>query len=187
MPGLIRGMARTAAVVGTATAVSNGVSRRQASKWDKQAQEQQAQQAAQQPVAAPAPAPAPATPEDDMSAKVEALKQLAQLKDQGILTDKYLRDIPEGSRAEKLSGQFHWGDKVSEARVAKVRKLNELAKARGQSMAQMAIAWVLRHKQMTSALIGASRVGQIEEAVAALATLAFSTDELAQIEAILAE
>jgi len=81
-------MARTAAVVGTATAVSNGVSRRQASKWDKQAQEQQAQQAAQQPVAAPAPAPAPATPEDDMSAKVEALKQLAQLKDQGILTDE---------------------------------------------------------------------------------------------------
>jgi L-glyceraldehyde 3-phosphate reductase len=107
--------------------------------------------------------------------------------DQGILTDKYLRDIPDGSRADKLSGQFHWGDKVSEARVAKVRKLNELAKARGQSMAQLAIAWVLRHKQMTSALIGASRVGQIEEAVAALNTLDFSADELAQIEAILTE
>ncbi len=107
--------------------------------------------------------------------------------DQGILTDKYLRDIPEGSRADKLNGQFHWGDKVSETRVAKVRKLNELAEARGQSMAQMAIAWVLRHKQMSSALIGASRVGQIEEAVAALDTLAFSADELAQIEAILSE
>ena len=68
-----------------------------------------------------------------------------------------------------------------------MRELNELAKTHGQSMAQMAIAWVLRHKQMTSALIGASRVGQIEEAVAALGTLAFSADELAQIEAILAE
>ena len=91
--------------------------------------------------------------------------------DQGILTDKYLRQMPDDSRAAKLEGKFHWGDTVSQERVAKVRKLNELAQARGQSMAQMAIAWVLRHKQMTSALIGASKVRQIEEAVAALDTL----------------
>ncbi len=107
--------------------------------------------------------------------------------DQGILTDKYLRDIPKDSRADKLSGRFHWGDTVSQERVAKVRKLNELAKARGQSMAQLAIAWVLRHRQMTSALIGASRVGQIEEAVGALAGLDFSPAELAEIEGILSE
>ena len=106
--------------------------------------------------------------------------------DQGILTDKYLREVPEGSRAEKLSGRFHWGDTVSAARVDKVRQLNELAQARGQSMAQMAIAWVLRHPQMTSALIGASKVQQIEEAVSALANLSFDAAELTQIESILA-
>ena len=105
--------------------------------------------------------------------------------DQGILTDKYLRDIPDGSRAEKLSGRFNWGDTVSAARVATVRQLNKLAQARGQSMAQMAIAWVLRHSQMTSALIGASKVRQIEEAVPALDNLTFSEMELAQIESLL--
>jgi L-glyceraldehyde 3-phosphate reductase len=105
--------------------------------------------------------------------------------DQGILTDKYLQDIPKNSRAEKLSGQFHWGDTVSQERIAKVCELDKLAKARGQSMAQLAIAWVLRHPQMTSALIGASRVGQIEEAVAALGGLAFSAEELAEIEGVL--
>jgi len=105
--------------------------------------------------------------------------------DQGILTDKYLRDIPEGSRADKLRGEFHWGDTVSEARVATVRRLNDLAQARGQSMAQMAIAWVLRHPQMTSTVIGASKVRQIEEAVAALDNLTFSAAELAQIESLL--
>lgn len=106
--------------------------------------------------------------------------------DQGILTDKYLKDIPDDSRAAKLENQFHWGDKVSQERVVKVRQLNQLAQERGQSMAQMAIAWNLRHPQMTSALIGASKVSQIEEAVAALDNLAFSADELAKIESILA-
>jgi hypothetical protein len=94
MPGLIRGVARTAVIAGTATAVSNGVSRRQVSRWDKKAQAEQAEQAPQQqqaapapaPAAAPAPAPAPAA--DDMSAKVAQLKQLAELKDQGILTEE---------------------------------------------------------------------------------------------------
>ncbi len=87
MPGLLRGVARTAVIAGTATAVSNGVSRRQVSRWDKKAQEQEAQQQAAAP-AQPAAAPVAAPPaEDDMAAKVEALKQLAALKDQGILTD----------------------------------------------------------------------------------------------------
>lgn len=105
--------------------------------------------------------------------------------DQGILTDKYLREIPDDSRAAKLANQFHWGDRVTPERVAQVRQLNAIAQARGQSLAQMAIAWVLRHPGMTSALIGASKVGQIEEAVAALDQLALSEVELAQIEAIL--
>jgi L-glyceraldehyde 3-phosphate reductase len=105
--------------------------------------------------------------------------------DQGILTDKYLRQIPADSRAAKLDNQFHWGDRVTPQRVAQVSQLNAIAQARGQSLAQMAIAWVLRHPGMSSALIGASKVGQIEEAVAALANLAFSEAELAQIDAIL--
>lgn len=105
---------------------------------------------------------------------------------QGILTNKYIKDIPEGSRADKWPGQLHWGDSVSGERVAKVLKLNEIAKARGQNMAQMAIAWILRHKVMTSALIGASRVSQIEDCVAALDNLEFSDEELTTIDEILA-
>lgn len=105
---------------------------------------------------------------------------------QGILTDKYLNDIPDDSRAGKYKDELHWGDSVNRARISRVAKLNELAKKRGQSMAQMAIAWVLRQPGMTSALIGASKVGQIEEAVAALDNLEFTADELAAIEAILA-
>ncbi|MBS1253467.1 MAG: L-glyceraldehyde 3-phosphate reductase [Anaerolineales bacterium] len=106
---------------------------------------------------------------------------------QGILTDKYLQDIPEDSRADRLEGEFHWGDSVTQERIAKVRKLNELAQARGQSMAQMAMAWVLRHPGMTSALFGASRVAHVEEAVAALDNLEFSAEELQRIDEILAE
>jgi L-glyceraldehyde 3-phosphate reductase len=106
--------------------------------------------------------------------------------DQGILTNRYIDRIPDDSRAAKLSGQFHWGDKVNTERIAKVRKLNEIARARGQTMAQMAIAWVLRHKGMTSALIGASRPEQIEDVVTALNHLDFSAEELQAIEAILA-
>ncbi len=106
---------------------------------------------------------------------------------QGILTDKYIKDIPVDSRAARIEGKFHWGDKVSPDRVAKVVKLNEIARQRGQSMAQMAIAWVLRHPGMTSALIGASKVKQIEEGVAALDKLSFSKDELQNIDDILAK
>ena len=106
--------------------------------------------------------------------------------DQGILTDKYLKGVPGESRSAKIKGQFHWGDRVSEERVSKVEKLNQLAQARGQTMAQMAIAWVLRHPSMTSALIGASRVSQIEDGVSALHNIEFSTEELQAIEKILA-
>ena len=105
---------------------------------------------------------------------------------QGILTDKYLNEIPDDSRADKIGGKFHWGDSVTEARIAKVRRLNQLAQARGQSMAQLAIAWVLRHPGMTSALIGASKVRHVEDAVGALDNLDFSAEELAEIDAILA-
>jgi Short C-terminal domain len=84
MPGLLRGVARTAVVAGTATAVSNGVSRRQQGRWERKAEEQQPQQ----PEQAPAPAPAPAAPaEVDMDAKIEQLQKLADLKTQGILSE----------------------------------------------------------------------------------------------------
>jgi L-glyceraldehyde 3-phosphate reductase len=105
---------------------------------------------------------------------------------QGILTNKYLQTIPEDSRAGKYKNELNWGDEINQDRIARVAKLNKMAQARGQSMAQMAIAWVLRHPGMTSALIGASRVGHIEEAVAALDNLDFSDEELAAIELILA-
>lgn len=104
---------------------------------------------------------------------------------QGILTNKYLDKVPEDSRAKKLQGQFHWGDAVSQQRLEKVRQLNEIAQARGQSMAQLAVAWVLRHKGMTSALIGASRPEQIEEIVAALDNVELSAEEQQKIEGIL--
>ena len=104
---------------------------------------------------------------------------------QGLLTDRYLNGIPADSRAGQ--GVFFLKPKdVTDEKVAKVRKLNEIAQARGQSMAQMALAWVLRLPQVTSALIGASRPAQIEDAVGALNNLAFSADELARIDAILA-
>ena len=106
---------------------------------------------------------------------------------QGILTNKYIDQIPEGSRASKLAGQFNWGDTVTDERIDKVLKLNEIAKARGQNMAQLAVAWVLRHDIMTSALIGASRPSQIEDVVAALDNLEFSDAELESIESVLAE
>ncbi len=105
---------------------------------------------------------------------------------QGILTDKYLGGLPEDSRGAKYKDELHWGDRVNEERIEKVRLLNEMAQVRGQSMAQMAIAWILRHPQMTSALIGASKIRHIEEAVAALDNLAFTDEELIQIDTILA-
>jgi L-glyceraldehyde 3-phosphate reductase len=104
---------------------------------------------------------------------------------QGLLTDRYLEGIPQDSRAAKPSG-FLRREKVTEDKLAKIRQLNEMARNRGQTLAQMAIAWVLRHKEVTSALVGASRVVQVETAVAALANRAFARDELRAIDEILA-
>jgi L-glyceraldehyde 3-phosphate reductase len=103
---------------------------------------------------------------------------------QGMLTDKYLKGIPAGSRAAKPTG-FLRPEQITEEKIAKVSRLNELAISRGQSLAQMALAWVLRQKAVTSALIGASRVEQIDDAVGTLAHPDFTSQELAQIEEIL--
>jgi L-glyceraldehyde 3-phosphate reductase len=103
---------------------------------------------------------------------------------QGLLTDRYLHGIPAGSRASKEYSYLK-KDEVTDKRVSKVRKLADMAQRRGQSVAQMALAWVLRDSGMTSALIGASRVGQIEQNVAALENLAFTSDELRNIDEIL--
>jgi L-glyceraldehyde 3-phosphate reductase len=102
---------------------------------------------------------------------------------QGLLTSKYLAGIPEDSRAAKPHG-FLRRDQVTEATLVRVRKLDAIARRRGQTLAQLALAWVLRHPGMTSALVGASRVGQIEDAVGALKTLDFSAAELAELDAI---
>ena len=103
---------------------------------------------------------------------------------QGILTSKYLNGIPAESRAKDPDG-FLKEEHVTEQVVAKVRQLNDLATQRGQSLAQMALQWVLRLPTVTSALIGARTVKQIEENVGTLQGAAFATEELDQIEAIL--
>ena len=103
---------------------------------------------------------------------------------QGLLTNKYLSGIPEGSRASKAHG-FLKPAHITDDKLAKVNKLNEIAQSRGQTLAQMALAWVLRHESMTSVLIGASKVEQIDDAVGTLNRLDFSSDELQQIELIL--
>jgi len=99
---------------------------------------------------------------------------------QGMLTDRYLDGIPEGSRASE-DGSFSPGLLTEEA-VSKVRSLNELASRRGQTLAQAAIAWVLRDERVASALIGASSVEQLEQNVAALDNLGFSGEELEEID-----
>ncbi|HET6549413.1 MAG TPA: L-glyceraldehyde 3-phosphate reductase [Solirubrobacter sp.] len=99
---------------------------------------------------------------------------------QGLLTDRYLGGVPEDSRAAK--DHFLKRDFVNEQNMARVRALNEIAGRRGQALAQMALAWVLRDPRVTSALIGASSVEQLETNVAALADLDFSDDELAEID-----
>jgi L-glyceraldehyde 3-phosphate reductase len=104
---------------------------------------------------------------------------------QGLLTSRYLDGIPGDSRASKPHGFLKQKD-IDQRRLSAVRALNKLAKKRGQSVAQLALAWVLRDPRMTSALIGASRVEQIEQNVAALANLRFSAEEFRQIEETLA-
>jgi L-glyceraldehyde 3-phosphate reductase len=99
---------------------------------------------------------------------------------QGMLTDKYLDGIPAGSRA---SGDGSLSpDLLTDENLEKIRALNEIARGRGQSLAQMALAWSLRDRRLTSALIGASSVPQLEANVAALERLEFSPDELAEID-----
>ena len=103
---------------------------------------------------------------------------------QGMLTGKYLGDeVPADSRAAKPQ-TFLNTDSLTEEKLAKVRALNEIAQSRGQSLAQMALAWCLRHPQMTSVLIGASKPQQITDCVGALGNLEFSADELAHIDEI---
>lgn len=103
---------------------------------------------------------------------------------QGLLTDKYLNGIPDQSRASKPHG-FLRPEQITEEKINKVRALNLMARDRGQKLAQMAISWILRQRAITSALIGASRVEQIEEIVGALDKLDFSAQELSQIDKIL--
>jgi L-glyceraldehyde 3-phosphate reductase len=102
---------------------------------------------------------------------------------QGLLTNRYLQGIPGDSRASKSYG-FLKPEDIDDHRLEQVRRLTDIAQKRGQSLAQMALAWVLRQPCMTSALIGASRVEQIEQNVASLAKLEFSAEELASIEQI---
>jgi L-glyceraldehyde 3-phosphate reductase len=103
---------------------------------------------------------------------------------QGLLTNKYVSGVPSDSRAGGKS-QFLNTKDITEEKLAQITQLNELASSRGQSLAQMALAWVLRGERVTSALIGASRVSQIEENIAALNNLEFAPEELAKIEEIL--
>jgi L-glyceraldehyde 3-phosphate reductase len=99
---------------------------------------------------------------------------------QGMLTDRYLDGVPEDSRAAK--GVFLTEDMITEERLDHVRALNGIAQARGQSLAQMAVAWVLRDPRVTSALVGASSVRQLDDTLGALDHLDFADDELADID-----
>lgn len=105
---------------------------------------------------------------------------------QGLLTNKYLNGIPADSRAAKPHG-FLQKEAVTPELVARLKKLNELAAARGQSLAQMALAWVLRRNTVTSALIGTSRIEQLAENLKTLKNLSFSPDELSRIDSILSD
>jgi L-glyceraldehyde 3-phosphate reductase len=103
----------------------------------------------------------------------------------GLLTDRYFKGIPADSRAGH-DKRFLRPDDVTDEVLAKTKKLNDLAQSRSQTLAQLALAWVLRHKTVTSALIGASKVSQVDDCVGATKNLNFTNEELAQIEKILA-
>jgi L-glyceraldehyde 3-phosphate reductase len=105
---------------------------------------------------------------------------------QGLLTDKYLKGIPEGSRAAKEHGFLKTTD-ITEEKLTKIKKLNSLAQQRSQSLAQMALAWILKDKRITSVLIGASSVEQLDNNINSLDNLQFSKDELSAIETILSD
>ncbi len=99
---------------------------------------------------------------------------------QGLLTDRYLDGIPEDSRVR--AGNYFAENLITEENLARVRALNEIAQRRGQTLAQMAVAWVLRDERVTSALVGASSVEQLEQTVGALDRLEFDDEELAEID-----
>lgn len=106
---------------------------------------------------------------------------------QGVLTNKYLGGIPEQSRAARKE-QIYLGDKdITPEKIARVAALNELARERSQTLAQMALAWVLNNPAVTSSVIGASRPEQIEDSVQAMKNLSFAAEELQRIETILAQ
>jgi L-glyceraldehyde 3-phosphate reductase len=113
---------------------------------------------------------------DDLGVGCIAFSPLAQ----GMLTSKYLNGAPADSRAAK-NGSFG-GHLLSDDNIARIRALNEIAQSRGQTLAQMAIAWTLRDARVTSALIGARTVAQLEDSLAALKSLSFSDEELARID-----
>ncbi|MCU0645835.1 MAG: aldo/keto reductase, partial [bacterium] len=103
---------------------------------------------------------------------------------QGLLTDRYLKSIPDDSRAAKPHG-FLQQDAITPEKINQIQALNLMALERGQSLAQMAIAWVLRDKRVTSVLIGVSRAEQLQDNLLALDGLIFTSDELTQIDQIL--
>ena len=103
---------------------------------------------------------------------------------QGMLTDKYLNGIPDNSRAAKSTGHLQ-REQVTEEKINKVRQLNDLAKQRGQTLAEMAIAWLLKDDRVTSVLVGASSVAQLIDNLKALQNTAFSAEEIQMIENIL--
>ena len=103
---------------------------------------------------------------------------------QGLLSDRYLKGIPSDSRAAR---DFFLKKKdIGEAMLAKIGALNEIAKQRGQTLAEMAVAWVLRDPRVTSALVGTSKVSQVDDNVAALKNLKFSEEDLRKIDGVLA-
>jgi len=103
---------------------------------------------------------------------------------QGLLTNKYLKGVPDGSRASKANG-FLKKEQITEEKLKKIRSLNQLAEKRGQSLAQMALAWLLRDNRITTVLIGASSVAQLEDNLQLLNNINFSGIELEEIEGIL--
>ncbi|MBD9415557.1 L-glyceraldehyde 3-phosphate reductase [Pseudomonas sp. PDM16] len=115
---------------------------------------------------------------DELGAGVIVFTALAQ----GLLSDKYLNGIPQDARVNRPGGASLRPEHLSEANIARARALNEIAARRGQSLAQLALAWTLRNTRVSSALIGASNPAQIIENVAALDNLAFSAEELAEID-----
>jgi L-glyceraldehyde 3-phosphate reductase len=105
---------------------------------------------------------------------------------QGLLSNKYLKGIPEGSRASSHRGNGAIDeDQISEEKIDKVRKLNVLAEQRGQNLAQMALAWILKDKRISSVLIGVSRPEQVIDSIRCLENYSFTSEELSRIDVIL--